>query len=146
MIYEAGDNLIKIINELLDWEKMEKEIIEINEEPMKLREVIENITGVYVKKLNRKGVELDVKIGEEIPDVLIGDKEKLVIILDNLMSNAVKFTENGKITVAVKRMTENAQIVDLEFMVKDTGKGMKREEADRIFNPFMQGDSSYTKR
>lgn len=145
MISEAGDNLIRIINNLLDWERIEKGDTEKCDEIFSIRELLKNIVLTYSKKAEQKGLKITLEIEEEVDENICADKERIKVIADNIISNAVKFTEHGNVEVTAAIESESDEQV-LRVTVNDTGKGMSKEESERIFSPFVQGDLSYTKR
>lgn len=142
---EAELNLLKIINDILDMEKMEKGTIDLKEECIDLKGILGREFINYERKAKNKGLIIEQNVEVGIPDRLFGDREKIERILENIVNNAIKFTEKGNIKINItKKQEEN--FTEVIFSVSDTGKGIEVGEAERIFKPFEQGDSSYTKK
>lgn len=143
----SGDTLLTIINDILDFSKIESGKMKLEEQPFELRECIEDAYDLLATKAVQKKLDLLHLIDEQIPVFIIGDVTRLRQILVNLVSNAVKFTEEGEVFINVKknREFENGDI-ELLFSVKDTGIGIPKDKLDVIFQSFSQADSSITRR
>lgn len=142
----SADNLLAIINDILDLSKLEAGKVEVVENKFNLKNTVENMGGMFSFGLAQKNVEFICTIDDDIPTSLRGDEGKVRQILINLIGNAVKFTDKGKINVDVKKKMQNGDDVEIEIAVSDTGIGMKDEVIRRLFKPFFQGDISYTKK
>ncbi len=146
-IRKAGDSLLEIINDILDYSKIEAGRLELEHEPFLLDECLETVVDVVGPKAVAKKLELLCEVDPAAPPVLLGDAARLRQILVNLAGNAVKFTESGEVLVAVRRLgpADDAR-VRLRFSVRDTGIGIPADRMDRLFKSFSQVDASTTRR
>ena len=138
--------LLSIINDILDFSKIEAgkldlEFIEIN-----LLNILEQVTSLMKNAADRRGLKLNFRIDNNVPKNVRGDPIRLRQILTNLVSNAVKFTENGEVSVELSCRQASRTEVDLLFAVRDTGVGMSQEQVERLFQPFSQADASTTRK
>ncbi|WP_105170070.1 hybrid sensor histidine kinase/response regulator [Pseudoalteromonas sp. T1lg23B] len=142
----AANNLLGIINDVLDFSKIESGKMTIVNEEFDLEEVMTNVSVVNSVKAEDKGIELLLDIPSSIPTNLIGDSLRLGQVLINLCGNAIKFTEHGEviITATVVELTADAAL--LRFSVKDSGIGLTKEQQDKLFKAFSQADSSITRK
>lgn len=139
-ILQSGNLLLGIVNDILDFSKIEAGKMSLESVPLNLEKTIGHIRNLFVDRANAKGIELGVRLGD-LPGCCLGDPLRIEQILINLVSNAVKFTENGVVKLDVVR---DADV--LEFVVTDTGIGMSESELVRLFTPFEQGDGSTTRK
>lgn len=139
-IQTAGRILISIVNDILDYSKLESGKLEIIHVSYSLRVLLEDMVNMMRIRLEDKDVELKYSLQEDIPDILYGDELRIRQILFNLLSNAVKFTEKGFITLDVSGVAEDDRI-KLKFVVTDSGIGIKKDDLSSIFTGFMQFDS-----
>jgi len=144
-INQSSKILLNIINDILDYSKIEAGKLELEEHRFNLDEILDDIRSIFSNKVNEKDVEFYYNISTDIPGALQGDSFHLTRVLTNLISNAIKFTEQGYVELKITNTVENDQC-KLRFEVKDTGKGMSVGEQARIFNPFTQADSSTTRK
>lgn len=142
----CANSLLKIINDVLDFSKMEAGKLSIENVNFNLKELIEEIVKTHSKRIEMKGLELNYSFSSNIPQFLIGDPNRLRQILNNLISNAMKFTERGDIALKVKNIRNVDDEVELRFSVSDTGIGIAQEDIENIFQSFNQIDSSFTKK
>jgi len=145
-IEESSKILLRIINDILDFSKIEAGKLEIENIKFNLYKVFENISTLYTVSATNKGIEINFDIGEEVPDVLKGDPLRLEQILANLTTNAIKFTSQGEVNVAVRIEEELEDKVKLHFSVTDTGIGLTKEQIARLFTAFTQADNSTTRK
>lgn len=147
IIRGSADTLVTIINDILDFTKMESGKMELEESPFELRATIQEVIGLFSLDAGKKGLELVSFVDENIPAVLYGDMGRLRQVLINLIANSMKFTDQGGIYLVVtsKEADEVGKYI-LEFTVKDTGIGIAPEKMDRLFKPFSQLDSSMTRK
>jgi PAS domain S-box-containing protein len=147
-IQVSGEDLLSIVNEILDYSKIEAGKIELEKEPFNLLECIEGAFDLFVPVAAKKNIELLYYIEPDIPEMLIGDATRLRQIIVNLLSNAVKFTEKGEISLKVQlaASSEEKKECRLQFSVSDTGIGIADEQKDRLFHSFTQADSSCTRK
>lgn len=153
-IKAASENLLRIINDILDLSKIESGKLELDNTAFNLEGVINETMSLFYNQAVSKGLALAKHIDEDVPTSLKGDPLRLRQVLFNLISNAIKFTEKGEITVNVKKLKTidaGAEAADKEkvmllFSVKDTGIGIPYALQERIFDSFTQADSSITKK
>lgn len=143
---KCANALLKIINDVLDFSKMEASKVSIENINFHIKGLIEEIVKTHSSRINKKGIELNYTFSSTIPQFLIGDSNRLRQILNNLISNAIKFTERGSINITVKNMATSEDEVDLKFTVADTGIGISPEDNKRLFQSFSQLENSYTKK
>src|SRR6187549_3106981 len=141
----SGDALIVLINDILDLAKVDAGKMTFEQTPFKLASSISAMLHMFEPKIQEKNLELVKEYDNRIPEVLLGDSVRLHQIILNLVSNAVKFTSKGKITVSVNLIHEDEQKVTIEFAVTDTGIGIPADKIEKIFENFQQA-SSHTSR
>ncbi|MEO5334581.1 MAG: response regulator [Magnetococcus sp. YQC-5] len=145
-VSNAAHSLLRIINDILDFSKIEAGKLEMESVDFLLRDVFDHLTDLFRSKISEKNIELIINLSDECRHVLTGDPLRLEQILMNLISNAIKFTEEGYIEVGVRTL-EAATNLDgerthLEFFVKDSGIGLSQEQAVKLFRSFQQADQS----
>src|SRR5262245_47500052 len=145
-VHNAGTSLLAIINDILDFSKIEAGKLDIETTDFRLDDVISSVTTVTGQKATDKGLELLAHVAPGIPQFLLGDPLRLGQILTNLVNNAVKFTERGEICVNAEMLEHTGEKCQLRFSVRDTGIGMSREQAAKLFQPFTQADMSTTRK
>ncbi|HJV67490.1 MAG TPA: PAS domain S-box protein [Geomonas sp.] len=141
----ASTMLLRLINDILDFSKIEAGKLELEEVPFRLQGVLDDLSVMAAATLQQKLVEFAISRAPQTPDLLVGDPLRLGQILLNLTSNAIKFTDKGRVEVAVS-CTEEFDGELLRFSVTDTGIGMTPEQQAGLFNAFSQADSSTTRR
>ncbi|MDB5004657.1 MAG: hypothetical protein JWQ34_2882 [Mucilaginibacter sp.] len=134
----SGENLLAIINDILDYNKIEAGKLELNELKFNIHTLAQKIKQTFIAKTTEKKLDLDLTIDKGIPEFLIGDQMRLSQILNNLISNAVKFTMKGRISIELKTERINNKQVTIRFTIADTGVGIAPENLDVIFDPFTQ--------
>ncbi len=142
----AASNLLGIINDILDYSKIEAGRLELEAVPFRLTAVLEQMENVAAEIGRSKAVELVILLPHEVPNDLIGDPLRLGQVLLNLTNNAVKFTEQGEVAVSVDPLVIDAETVELRFAIRDTGIGISPEQIGRLFTPFTQADSSMSRK
>ncbi|MGD9044121.1 MAG: response regulator [Desulfobacterales bacterium] len=142
----SAKSLLGIINDILDFSKIEAGKLDMEAVDFRLEDTLENISTLVGIKTQEKGLELLFKIDPAVPKALIGDPLRLGQILINLSNNAVKFTDEGEIVVSTELVKKDGDQAILKFSVRDTGIGMTEEQAARLFQPFMQADTSTTRK
>lgn len=142
----SGESLISIINDILDFSKIESGKMELEETHFELRSCIEDTLDLFAIKAIEKGLDLLYMIDSDVPSNFLGDANRLRQILVNLINNAIKFTEKGEILITVQLLHESNGLLELKFSVKDTGIGIKQETINNLFEPFIQADSSTTRK
>ncbi len=146
-ISTCGEALLTVINDILDFSKIESGNMEIEERDFDLRTCIEEVLDVFASKAGKQGLDLVYEIDYNVPAQIIGDSLRLRQILVNLVSNAIKFTEQGEIFVGVHlvKTKDNGQI-ELQFEIRDTGIGIPADKMERLFKAFSQVDSSTSRK
>ncbi len=142
----AAGGLLDILNDVLDFSKIEAGKMEFEQIAFNLADDLERLSGVAKLRAQEKGVALLLDIGNDVPATLAGDPLRLGQVLGNLLNNAIKFTEKGRIALSVRCIANEGGSVRLRFAVSDTGIGMSDEQLSRLFSPFTQADSSTTRR
>lgn len=133
----SAKTLLSLINDVLDFSKIESGKIEFEEVPFKLEDVLNSVIESFRFTASKKDVRLYIDMKDDLPDVLIGDPNRLTQIINNLVSNAVKFTEEGSVGVIVQLM-EDKEPYQIKFSVCDTGIGISEEKKSEIFKSFTQ--------
>ncbi len=145
-IANCGDSLLTIIDDILDFSRMESGRFELEARIFDLRDCVENVLDVHAARAFAKRLELVSCFGDDVPMAVVGDSGRLRQILSNLIGNAVKFTPQGEIAVSCRVAWLDKEDVTIEFVVKDTGIGIAREKLENLFEPFVQADSSMSRR
>ncbi|MCU7905120.1 MAG: response regulator [Candidatus Thiodiazotropha sp. (ex Epidulcina cf. delphinae)] len=138
--------LLSIINDILDFSKIEAGKLDLEFIDVNLLHTVEQVTALMKNAAERRGLKLSYKLDRDVPRFVRGDPIRLRQILTNLVSNAVKFTEHGEVTVEVSGRQSSRTEVELLFAVRDTGIGMSGEQVQRLFEPFSQADASTTRK
>ncbi len=146
IIEKSGDSLLFIINDVLDYSKIESGKLDLEHIDFDLRISLEEVTDLLALKAHEKGLEYAAVIQPDVPSLLCGDPGRLRQILVNLVGNAIKFTEKGEVTIRVTLDHEDANHVTIRFSVTDTGIGISPMNMDRLFKLFSQIDSSTTRK
>ncbi|THF47924.1 response regulator [Flavobacterium supellecticarium] len=141
----AGENLLLIINDILDLSKIESGNLTIESEPFNLKKTLKQVYKLLKVKVSND-IEFNLFLDADMPEHVIGDQGRLNQILVNLVGNALKFTEEGDVTVSVKMLEETEDYYSLKFSVKDTGIGIPEEKLKTIFERFTQAEESTTRR
>jgi PAS domain S-box-containing protein len=144
-IHHAGQSLLGILNDILDYSKIEAGKLVLEHTPFKLEELFDDVAGLVAFDAQKKGLELVVDLPQDLPRGLMGDPLRLKQILLNLLSNAVKFTQQGEVELFCELAEQQTAQACLRFGVRDTGIGMAPEQIERIFESFSQADSSTTR-
>ena len=145
-IKSSSNNLLRLINDILDLSKIEAGKIELEQQEFSLRATVADAVNTQISLIHRKNLELTTDISADVPDRLVGDQLRLKQIILNFLSNAVKFTETGGITIAASVAERTGNIATVRIGVTDTGIGITPEAMQKIFEPFSQGDSSTTRK
>jgi len=145
-VLTAAKSLLDIINDILDLSKIEAGKLELEIVPSSILEILENTTDILSFQVEKKNLEFMLSIDPSIPALVMADPMRLKQILVNLLSNAVKFTEHGSIEIGAKLVTLNPKSVSVSFWVSDTGIGMTKDQRDKLFQAFSQGDNSTTRK
>ena len=143
LVYHSAHTLLRIINDILDYSKIEAGKIELDEEEFQLRPFLHALMRPLMPAASEKNVELLVNVTPDVPDAVTADSVRLRQVLTNLVSNALKFTPSGEVELAVQR---EAQTQRLLFRVRDTGIGIPADKQQLIFESFSQADASTTRK
>jgi PAS domain S-box-containing protein len=141
----SGNGLLAIINDILDYSKIDSGNMELEQQAFILRECVEEAIDLLADLAAKKNLYLNSFIEPDVPPIIQSDATRLRQILVNLLGNAVKFTAKGEINLWVGSKQQMGQI-EIQFMVKDTGIGIPEDRRNRLFQPFLQGDSSTTRK
>jgi signal transduction histidine kinase/CheY-like chemotaxis protein/ligand-binding sensor domain-containing protein len=145
LIRSSGAALLAIVNDILDYSKIEADKVALEEVQFNLEETMQNAIKSIASSAHQKGLELAFEIAPDIPLELKGDPNRLRQVLLNLTGNAIKFTHQGEVTVSVGLESASEEDVRLHFSVRDTGIGISDEMRNKLFRPFEQGDTSTTR-
>nr|WP_244546611.1 PAS domain S-box protein [Bosea sp. OK403] len=142
----AGDNLLNLINDILDLSKVEASQLDLEQTGFSLSDHLEKVIEMVAPKAQEKRLTVVCEIAPDVSNDLIGDPTRLRQVLLNLLGNAIKFTEVGKVSLKVERDQDGSAPTALRFCVSDTGIGIAADKLDRVFERFTQADSSTTRR
>jgi len=145
-VLHSGRALLTLVNEVLDFSKVESGRLELEAAPVEVAEVVADVTRSFAPRLGRKGLTITTSIADEVPPWVVTDRTRVRQILLNLVGNAVKFTERGEIAVAVTARSLGERRHRLRLEVRDSGIGVERDRLGRLFEPFAQVDASTTRR
>ncbi|MES2266442.1 MAG: PAS domain-containing protein [Bacteroidota bacterium] len=141
----SAENLMTLINDVLDFTKIETGNIELEKANVNMRDMVQSIIGSMKYKAEEKGIYLTQSIDENVPDIVLGDRARLVQILLNLVSNAVKFTNKGGANIDLKLIEQANDTVRIRFSVSDTGIGVAKNKLNTIFESFKQAEADTTR-
>lgn len=146
IIETSANNLLSIINDILDFSKIEAGKIEIEQAPLVLEDMINEVSDILVPRADKKKIELITYVDPDLPAMILGDIVRIRQVMLNLANNAVKFTEKGHVFISCeKKSVENNQVT-VDFKVEDTGIGISKENQKKLFKTFTQTDSSTTRK
>jgi CheY-like chemotaxis protein len=145
-IDSAAQSLLSIINDILDYSKIEAGKMELEQIAFSLDEVLNNLDSILREKAEQKGIEITFSMSQDAPRYLKGDPLRLGQILINLVNNAIKFTEKGQVVVEVKVEEGSGDRRQIRFSVSDSGIGMSSEQVSNLFQSFNQADTSITRK
>lgn len=146
IVNQSAILLMEIINDILDFSKIEEGRMELDLEEIDIYEVAKQVSTLFKHQANEKKLDLNLIIGTTVPQFIVADSLRLKQILVNLIGNAIKFTNAGSITINIAEMATSAGFSTLLFSVKDTGVGIQKQNQDKIFNSFIQGEISTTRK
>ncbi len=144
-VHRSAENLLGILNDVLDFSKIEAGKLDMESIDFRLEDVLDNFANIVGLRAQEAGLELMFDIPTDLP-ILKGDPLRLGQILLNLGNNAVKFTPHGDIILSVRKLSQSASTIELQFSVKDSGIGMTQEQQEKLFQHFSQADSSTTRK
>lgn len=152
VVQSSARGLLALLNDILDFSKIEAERLELEKAPFELRVLLEEVADSFRGRVLETRIEFGVLVGDDVPEVVVGDTLRLRQVLINLLGNAFKFTERGEIDVRVSRVehhagtSEDPGSVTIRFAVRDTGIGIPAEKLGRLFEAFSQADSSTSRK
>jgi PAS domain S-box-containing protein len=146
VVHSSGDALLHVIDDILDYSKIEAGKLDLEREPFNLRDCVEGALDIVAPRAWEKELELGCLIDDDAPAGIVGDEARLRQVLLNLLSNAVKFTERGEVVVLVDATETGAGSYEIELAVRDTGIGIPPDRMDLLFTSFSQVDASTTRR
>lgn len=142
----SSDNLLRIINDILDFSKLEAGKLNLESRPFKLKEIVDKIFQQFKFKAEEKAISLNTQIDKDAEIMLMGDPLRLTQVLTNLVSNSIKYTHKGFVTLNISVMNETEVDQDLQFEIKDSGIGMSQAQMDKIFDSFTQASEDTTRK
>lgn len=146
VVMKSGRGLLAIINDVLDFSKIESGTIELEEIPVDLRALTEDVLSLFWQQASEKNLSLGCFVEPGIPQTIVGDPVRLNQVLSNLVNNALKFTASGQVTIHITRPPDADDCQAISIAVCDTGIGIHRDKLDRVFESFTQADQSTTRR
>jgi signal transduction histidine kinase/ActR/RegA family two-component response regulator len=148
LLRRSGAHLLDIVNDILDFSKIEADQLELAQQPVNLRELIDELAGPWSARVAMTGITFETQVAENLPVVIVSDAVRLRQIVSNFLSNAVKFTEHGSVRLAVDLLDGKPGDAEalLRFQVIDTGIGIAADRIGRVFDAFTQVDDSFARR
>ena len=145
-IERSGGHLMNIINEVLDFSKIESHALHLESQAIDVRIIVRDVFAMLEHRVDNKELRFDYEIADDVPPYILGDSTRLSQILTNLLANAVKFTERGSVRLTVTPTLSAENLSQLHFVVSDTGIGIPQDKQARLFLPFSQADASTTRK
>lgn len=142
---DSAESLLLILDDLLDFSRMESGKFELDPEPFLLHETVEKVMRTLSTRAHEKGLEFAFDINANVPDRLYGDPFRFSQVIMNLVGNAIKFTDSGEVFVGISSRPVSENRLELECLVRDTGIGIAKKNLSKIFEPFTQVDSTLTR-
>jgi PAS domain S-box-containing protein len=155
VIRQSGDSLLVVLNDILDYSKIESGQMQLEWLPLRLRELVDNCLRLMSQKAGERDVEMSVEVDPTIPSLILGDRIRLQQVFMNLVSNAVKFTEGGQVRVTLTNASgasgegpsgDTGDVCEIRACICDNGIGIPADKLQAIFDPFVQADSSTARR
>ncbi len=145
-VYLSSQELLSILNDLLDFSKLESGLMAVDSEPFAITAVLDQVLALVSPQASNKGLALVLSFDEKVDDHVIGDRQKLKQVLLNLVQNAIKFTEDGSVRLGVELVDRGECHMTVKFSVADSGIGISEDAQSRLFQPFVQADGSMQRR
>jgi len=145
-IETSSNALLRIINDILDYSKIDADKLELENKPFFLEKVVKDVANVISEKAENKGLELIVSHLEDIDFKLLGDELRLRQVIINLANNAIKFTNKGFVEICFEKIFQTQDEIDIKISIVDTGIGLTPEQIQKVFSPFVQADMSTTRK
>ena len=146
MVKKSADSLLRVVNDILDFSKIEAGKMDIEIVPFQVEEIVSDVVQNISFNAKKKALNISYEVGDGVPEELMGDPTRLKQLLLNFGSNAVKFTEQGDVTIHVELADQDSRVQSVKYSVSDTGLGIPKDKQDGIFDPFKQADSSTTRK
>ncbi len=134
----SADNLLKLINSILDFSKIEAGKLELELQPIRIQDLIQDLVQQHKYKAKEKKINLFTQLDVSLPDKVIADSVRLYSVLNNLVSNAIKYTDKGEVLIRVEVLDESTEFSEIKFSVKDTGMGIPDDKQAKVFESFEQ--------
>jgi len=145
-IRSSSEAMLVVLNDILDFSKIQAGKLHMESRRFRLRNTVEEVAHLFGRQAHEKGLELACHLGKDVPRQVVGDSVRLRQVLTNLLGNAIKFTQQGEVVLAVERVAEDEDGVAVSFSVSDTGIGIPAQVQENLFRPFTQADESTTRR
>ena len=145
-IERSANNLLNIINDVLDFSKLEAGKLVLEDIPFSLHSTLDDVVMLLAHTAHEKGLELTLSIQNDVPEQFVGDPLRIQQIITNLLGNAIKFTEQGNIDIRVEKRRQESHQVQLEVQIRDTGIGIAELQQSQLFQAFRQADTSISRR
>lgn len=142
----SSEHMMLLISDILDYNKIEAGKLQLHESPVNMKEFVEKVCSQFRGQINAKGVDFETTIDERLHTEFLTDETRLYQILSNLLSNAMKFTEYGKISLEAKQLYSSSTKATIQFTIKDTGIGIPKNKHKEIFESFTQADINTTRK
>jgi two-component system, sensor histidine kinase and response regulator len=146
IVRSSAESLLTLITDILDYSNLDSDKAEIESRPFNLRESFAESMRAFARPAEQKGLNLAWDVHADVPDRLVGDAGRIRQILNNLVGNAIKFTERGEVRVNIFQEPGPIGVIELRLVVKDTGIGIAPEKQKKIFEPFSQADESMSRK
>lgn len=148
LLRQTGNSLLNIINDILDFSKIEAGNLQLHEMPFSPIQLVNEVLTLQRKSSQEKPIVFKLDIDKNVPSYLIGDSERIRQIINNYLSNAIKFTEKGQITLSITSIDEGSDVTHkrIRFAVQDSGVGISPDKQEHVFEQFMQADASISRR
>ena len=145
-VKQSAENLLVIINDILDFSKIQAGKLEINKVPFDLSNFLYNIRQTFQLEAQKKGISLITTLDDNVHPIVAGDQVRLNQILGNLISNAIKFTTKGNVTITIKRISNKEHATRLQFKISDTGIGIAEDKLKKVFQSFTQANADTSRK
>ncbi|MEJ2004878.1 MAG: ATP-binding protein [Cyclobacteriaceae bacterium] len=142
----SAENMMNLVNNILDFNKIKSGRISRKTDTFNIKETVEELEKSYSLHADKNNNTLSMRVDDKLPEIVEGDRLKLIQVLSNLLNNALKFTQNGRVTLELKKLSENEDKIDIYFDVRDTGPGISKKNIEMIFERFARTDDSITQR
>lgn len=146
VIHKSGVHLLQLINNILDFSKLEADKVELESIPVTLEDLSQSVHSTLAEVAKKKGVVLNIEIDDRLPNNLMMDKLRISQVLFNLIGNSIKFTEKGSVDLAIKLVKSEDEYHHVLFSIKDTGIGMNQEGLENLFQVFSQADATISRK